>query len=307
MQLTGRTHCDRIVVFDGNRRQIGQLLQGDDLRRQRVHAVRHRRDASTSARRFTLSAKSCGVLRPELLRHRCKSTNCVVISTTLGRRPPGCGRWASSTSSGAHANLVNMATAGLTLDLLADMCDQLAEHLPQSSDPDMALNNLERFVAAARNPLSHRLAVRARPRSAAGAAANLRHQPAPERPADQRQRKLRPAADDRRAAGARARRWWPSLPPKWRPWPATKPAVMAALRRFKRRETLRICYGDIIRGQQLDTVTRQISYLADAIVEAAVLAARNKIAARRRRCASPLSAPTAASWCWPWASWAASS
>ncbi len=27
VQLTGRTHCDRIVVFDGNRRQIGQLLQ----------------------------------------------------------------------------------------------------------------------------------------------------------------------------------------------------------------------------------------------------------------------------------------
>ncbi len=25
-QLVGRTHCDRIVVFDGNRRQIGQLL-----------------------------------------------------------------------------------------------------------------------------------------------------------------------------------------------------------------------------------------------------------------------------------------
>ena len=26
VQLTGRTHCDRIVVFDGNRRQIGQFL-----------------------------------------------------------------------------------------------------------------------------------------------------------------------------------------------------------------------------------------------------------------------------------------
>ncbi|HEV3417585.1 MAG TPA: TRAM domain-containing protein, partial [Pirellulales bacterium] len=26
LQLTGRTHCDRIVVFDGNPRQIGQLL-----------------------------------------------------------------------------------------------------------------------------------------------------------------------------------------------------------------------------------------------------------------------------------------
>ena len=57
-------------------------------------------------------------------------------------------------SSAAHANLVRMATAGMTLDLLAAICDQLAEHLPRSSDPDMALNNLDRFVAAARNPLS---------------------------------------------------------------------------------------------------------------------------------------------------------
>ena len=27
LQLTGRTRCDRIVVFDGTRRQIGQLAQ----------------------------------------------------------------------------------------------------------------------------------------------------------------------------------------------------------------------------------------------------------------------------------------
>jgi tRNA-2-methylthio-N6-dimethylallyladenosine synthase len=26
LQLTGRTHCDRIVVFDGTERQIGRLL-----------------------------------------------------------------------------------------------------------------------------------------------------------------------------------------------------------------------------------------------------------------------------------------
>src|ERR1700682_594993 len=49
---------------------------------------------------------------------------------------------------------VRMPTSGLTLDLLAVICDQLAEHLPDSSDPDMALNNLDRFVGAARNPLS---------------------------------------------------------------------------------------------------------------------------------------------------------
>ena len=26
LQLMGRTHCDRIVVFEGRRRQIGQIL-----------------------------------------------------------------------------------------------------------------------------------------------------------------------------------------------------------------------------------------------------------------------------------------
>jgi tRNA-2-methylthio-N6-dimethylallyladenosine synthase len=26
VQMTGRTHCDRIVVFDGNRRQAGEIL-----------------------------------------------------------------------------------------------------------------------------------------------------------------------------------------------------------------------------------------------------------------------------------------
>ena len=27
VQMTGRTHCDRIVVFDGNRRQAGQFMK----------------------------------------------------------------------------------------------------------------------------------------------------------------------------------------------------------------------------------------------------------------------------------------
>ena len=65
-------------------------------------------------------------------------------------------------------------------------------------------------------------------------------------------------------------------------------AVAKALRRFKRRETLRISYGDIIRGQSVDTVTRQISYLADAMVEAAVLAARRKVADRRGAPTTPI-------------------
>jgi glutamate-ammonia-ligase adenylyltransferase len=58
-------------------------------------------------------------------------------------------------------------------------------------------------------------------------------------------------------------------------------AVRAALRRFKRRETLRISYGDIIRGQHLQTVTSQISYLADAIVESAIRFARRELETKR--------------------------
>ena len=59
------------------------------------------------------------------------------------------------------------------------------------------------------------------------------------------------------------------------------PAVLRSLRRFKRRETLRIAYGDIVREQPLQTVTTQISFLADAIVEAALRAAWRKFQSQR--------------------------
>src|SRR5262245_40454006 len=62
--------------------------------------------------------------------------------------------WGLTDASQAHRNFVRMAEAGVTLDLLADISGQLAGSLPTLSDPDMALNNLERFVTAARNPLS---------------------------------------------------------------------------------------------------------------------------------------------------------
>ena len=54
----------------------------------------------------------------------------------------------------AHAALVSIASAGVTLDLLALICEQLGQTLARCPDPDMALNNLDRFVAQARNPLS---------------------------------------------------------------------------------------------------------------------------------------------------------
>ncbi|HTU25598.1 MAG TPA: bifunctional [glutamate--ammonia ligase]-adenylyl-L-tyrosine phosphorylase/[glutamate--ammonia-ligase] adenylyltransferase [Pirellulales bacterium] len=180
----------------------------------------------------------------------------------------------------AHANLVDMATVGLTLDLMGDLCDQLAEHLPSASDPDRALNNLDRFVAAARSPLSIG-SLFERDRTALPVLlqifATSQHlsdlliqdnesydllrmtegQPVGRQPL---------VAEVCAEVGALA---------------ADPAAVAKALRRIKRRETLRISYGDIVRGQSVDIVTRQISYLADALLEAAVLAARRRIADRR--------------------------
>ncbi len=53
-----------------------------------------------------------------------------------------------------HGNILAMAEAGITLDLLAVICRQLRDYLPTCADPDMALNNLERFIHSARSPLA---------------------------------------------------------------------------------------------------------------------------------------------------------
>ncbi len=180
--------------------------------------------------------------------------------------------WGLTDPARAHGNLQRIAQHGVTLDLMGVMCEQLAEELPRSSDADMALNNLERFVAAARNPLSL-VSLFERDREALPILlqifATSQHlsdvlitdsesydllritegQPVAREPLVNEFR-----ADVLRLADDEA-------------------MVTAAIRRFKRRETLRVAYGDIIRNQPLDTVTRQISYVADAIVEAALAAA----------------------------------
>jgi len=178
-----------------------------------------------------------------------------------------------------QANLVRLAEAGVTLDLLADICGQLAEQLPRLSDPDMALNNLDRFVAAARNPLSlaslferdrDALPILLRMFSTSQHFSDLLV-------TDQEGYDLlrltegQPVARETLVAELAAE--IDAL--------ADERAVLAALRRFKRRETLRIGYGDVICGQNLRTVTAQISHLADAILESAVRAARRGLEEKR--------------------------
>jgi glutamate-ammonia-ligase adenylyltransferase len=178
-----------------------------------------------------------------------------------------------------HGNLVRMATSGLTLDLLATICDQLAEHLPRVSDPDMALNNVDRFVSSARNPLSLGSLFERDPEalptllqifSTSQYLSDLII-------TDSESYDLLRITEGQ-AVGRNTLVEELDAEVSAHTDVAT---IMTALRRFKRRETLRISYGDIIRGQRLETVTRQISYLADAILEAAVAAARRNLEAKR--------------------------
>ncbi len=179
----------------------------------------------------------------------------------------------------AHAALVNIASAGVTLDLMALICDQLAQALPRCADPDMALNNLDRFVAQARSPLSMGTLFERDPAALPSLVQIFS--------TSQHFSDLLIADPEgfdllRLTEGSPVARQM-LVEDLVAEISALEhdPSVLRSLRRFKRRETLRIAYGDIIREQSLQTVTAQISYLADAILEGALRAAGRKLGVQR--------------------------
>lgn len=176
-------------------------------------------------------------------------------------------------------NLVAIAQSGVTLDLLGVLCAQLAQQLRGLSDPDMALNNLDRFFAAARNPLSlaslcerdeETLPTLLQIFSTSQYLSDLLIRD-PESFDLLRMTEGQPVARDvlvgEICADVAA--------------VDDDRDILTILRRHKHRETLRIAYGDIVRRQRLEIVTEQISFLAEALVEAAVQAAQRKLAQPR--------------------------
>ena len=181
--------------------------------------------------------------------------------------------------SQAHDNLVQIANSGITLDLVSQLSDQLTEHLPQTSHPEMALNNLARFIAASRNALSlgtlwerdgQALPTLLQIFSTSQHLSDLLiHDP--ESYDLVRLTDGQPVSRDVLIKEISSE---VSTLDK-------SPDVITALRRYKNRETLRIAYGDIVRQQHINTVTRQISFLADAICEAATHVAWKKLQQKR--------------------------
>ena len=180
-----------------------------------------------------------------------------------------------------HDNLTRLASAGVPLDLLATLCEQFAAAAPRLADPDMALNNLERYLLASRSPLAAAALFERDPQALApllllfNASQNLSDMLTSDPESYDLLRMTggravaRDLLVDELVADVRAL--------------SSEDEVMAALRRFKRRETLRIAYGDIVKGHSVAKVTRQISYVADAIVEAAVDFARRRVEEKQAR------------------------
>lgn len=175
----------------------------------------------------------------------------------------------------AHANFTRMANGGVTLDLLSQISEQFVAAAPTLADPDMAINNLERFIAASRNPM------------ATAALFERDHKALPnllqifstsqylsdllvvDKEAYDLLRMTEGQPVSRSDLVEELMGEVRSLD--------NYAEISASLRRFKRREMLRIAYGDIVRGQPVSIVARQISYLADAIVESALDYARRRL------------------------------
>ena len=167
-------------------------------------------------------------------------------------------------------NLTHLANL-LGLDALRELGQSLGRLLPRCPDPDMALNNLERFLAnpAGARQLPALLDGRSRiletllqllstsqycsdaliinPDFIDMLRVPLRHSPSKQEMQDQLQAEIDAAFEDS--------------------------AVLRAFRRFRQRQILRIGTNDIIRDRPLEEITRDISRVADAALGAALTTA----------------------------------
>jgi glutamate-ammonia-ligase adenylyltransferase len=170
--------------------------------------------------------------------------------------------------AGAARSLAGIALVGVPLDLLGSLAMRLADLLPSVADPDRVLVALERFVAAVRSPLATVALFERDPRaleillgifSASPHLAELVIAD-PEAWEEIRVGRGRPEKKETLAAALAAEVGGDEAVER----------VARGIRRFKRRQTLRIAYGDIVEKQRLETVVQQISHVADCVVDLAV-------------------------------------
>jgi glutamate-ammonia-ligase adenylyltransferase len=185
--------------------------------------------------------------------------------------------WGVRDTERAGRNLTHLATA-LDHASLAELSRRLGRFLPRCADPDMALNNLERFFAnpAGKDQLPNLLDGRARiletlvqllatsqflsdvlvthPEFTDMLRLPLRRSPSQKEMQRELQSEVEAAFEDS--------------------------AVLRAFRRHRQRHILRIGTNDIIRERPLEEITRDISRVADAALEVALATALAHVSKR---------------------------
>jgi glutamate-ammonia-ligase adenylyltransferase len=170
--------------------------------------------------------------------------------------------------AGAARALAGIARAGVPFDLLGSLAERLTDLLPTVADPDRVLVAVERFVAAVRSPLATVALFERDPRaleillgifSASPHLAELVIAD-PEAWEEIRVGRGRPEKKETLAAALAAEVGGGDAAER----------VARGIRRFKRRQTLRIAYGDIVEKHRLETVVQQISHVADCVIDLAV-------------------------------------
>ncbi len=178
----------------------------------------------------------------------------------------------------AITNLVAIRDDGMPLDLLAKMMDRLAEGLAKTGDADAVLNNLQRFVRASRSPQALGGLF---DRDQDALSTLLRIFSVSQYLADQLigdpdcfdfirmtdgQSVSRSVLVDEISNDVLAA--------------PTEAVVLRCLRDFRHRETLRIAFGDFIGRMPIEVITEQTSILAEALCDAAFLAAQKTCRAK---------------------------
>ena len=175
----------------------------------------------------------------------------------------------------ALANLKRIIASGLSDEGLSNLAAQINVHLPVVSDPDLAINNLERFVSSVPSAkelgelfiLNHKLVptlltifstsqflsdILVRDHSCF--VAMLKH--------EGRLHASRSLVQGICEQVGLCR---------------DEKEAMTVLRQFKRSQMIRVGYGDLIDGHRIPQVTQQLSYVATAICEAAYQFARREL------------------------------
>ena len=175
------------------------------------------------------------------------------------------------------ANLRQVATLWEAAPRTSNLLGLLETLLPDVSDPDAALNHLERFLSFHDTAQSSEdendrsvLLDQMLAQDAAALLGMLTLFSSSQYLADQLVNAPEQYPELRKNRGARCAR--EVLDARLNPLmeaAETTEEAMQALRQFKHQQTLRIAYGDLVSGHRVELVAEQISYLAEALCQGA--------------------------------------